>query len=201
MSSDSRRLTVLNRLSNKLENAAFAMTAIHIRETTSKDADAIHDLYLAVARTPGGIARLASEIDSNYIARIIQNAANSGLMLLAVAETGSDTQVVGSIHAYSPGLYCFSHILSELTIAVHPQRQGSGIGRSLFTGFMARINSGFPHISRVELISRASNGKAIALYKSLGFVQEGELRGRIKNIDGHLESDIPMAWSRPPLAT
>ena len=174
---------------------------MHFREALTTDAGAVHDLYRAVARTPGGIARLESEIDSNYIDRIMQNAANSGLMLLATESTGGETQVIGSIHAYSPGLYCFSHILSELTIAVHPERQGSGVGRRLFGQFMEKINNEFPHITRVELISRESNSKAIAFYQSLGFVKEGELRTRIRNLNGSLESDIPMAWLRAPLAT
>ena len=177
------------------------MTTIHIREAISTDAGAVHDLYCAVARKPGGIARLESEIDSNYIDRIMQNAASSGLMLLATEDTGGKTQVIGSIHAYSPGLYCFSHVLSELTIAVHPERQGSGVGRRLFDQFMERINSRFPHITRVELISRESNSKAITFYQSIGFVKEGELRARIKNLNGGLESDIPMAWLRSPLAS
>jgi len=177
------------------------MTTIHIREAVSTDAGAVLDLYRAVARKPGGIARLESEIDSNYIGRIMQNAAASGLMLLATETTAGNTRVIGSIHAYSPGLFCFSHILSELTIAVHPDRQGSGVGRRLFGQFMENINNGFPHITRVELISRESNSKAIAFYQSLGFVKEGAMRARIKNLDGSLESDIPMAWLRPPLAT
>ena len=33
-------------------------------------------------------------------------------------------------------------------------------------------------------------------YESLGFRQEGEFLSRIRNIDGSLESDIPMAWTR-----
>lgn len=177
------------------------MDAVQIREAIPDDATAIHDLFRAVARIPGGLARLESEIDSKYIDRILQNASLSGLMLIATVKSAGEVHVVGSIHAYSPGLYCFSHVLSELTITVHPERQGSGIGRILFTAFMQKVIVDFSHISRVELISRESNRKAIAFYTTLGFVQEGELSGRIKNIDGSLESDIPMAWTRPALAT
>jgi len=53
-----------------------------------------------------------------------------------------------------------------------------------------------PDIQRVELISRESNRKAILFYESLGFRQEGEFVSRIRNVDGSLESDIPMAWTR-----
>lgn len=177
------------------------MQAVQIREATPDDVIAIYNLFRAVARSPGGLARLESEINQDYIGKILQNASLSGLMLLATVKSAGEVQIAGSIHAYTPGLYCFSHVLSELTIAVHPERQGSGVGRLLFTTFMKKIDADFSHISRVELISRQSNQKAIAFYKTLGFVQEGELSGRIKNVDGSLESDIPMAWTRASLAT
>jgi ribosomal protein S18 acetylase RimI-like enzyme len=48
----------------------------------------------------------------------------------------------------------------------------------------------------VELIARESNAKAIAFYQSLGFVIEGRFERRIRNPDGSLEADIPMAWLR-----
>jgi GNAT superfamily N-acetyltransferase len=48
-------------------------------------------------------------------------------------------QIAGEIHAYSPGLYCFSHVLSELTIAVSRDAQGGGVGRQLFATLMAEV--------------------------------------------------------------
>jgi len=172
------------------------MNAIHIREARREESVDIHNLYRMVARKPGGLARLETEIDANYIVTIQQNATLSGLMLVALERSGNEQLLVGEIHATTPPLYCFSHVLSDLTIVVHPDRQGSGIGRALFNEFMARVQSEFPDISRVELISRETNIKARKFYESLGFKQEGILRGRIKNIDGSLESDIPMAWTR-----
>ena len=59
---------------------------------------------------------------------------------------------------------------------------------------MTMLSLKFTHISRVELIVRESNERALAFYESLGFEREGEMRGRILNADGSLESDIPMAW-------
>ena len=173
------------------------MEAIQIREARREDAGDIHDLYRSVARKPGGLARLETEIPHDYIAKLQQNAALSGLMLIATERSGGDTLLVGEIHAITPPLYCFSHVLSELTIAVHPERQGSGIGRALFIEFMQRVQKDYEHITRVELISRESNTKALSFYESLGFEREGAMRNRIKNIDGSLECDIPMAWLRP----
>ena len=53
-----------------------------------------------------------------------------------------------------------------------------------------------PDITRVELIVRQSNDRALRFYESLGFQREGELRLRIRNPDGSLDADIPMAWIR-----
>jgi putative acetyltransferase len=87
-------------------------------------------------------------------------------------------------------------VLTDLTVAVSPQHQKQGIARALFTQFFAELDSRMPHIKRVELIARESNSHALAFYESLGFVKEGRLEGRIKNPDGSVEADIPMAWRR-----
>jgi len=54
-----------------------------------------------------------------------------------------------------------------------------------------------PDILRVEFIARESNQREIRFYESLGFEQEGVLSSRTMNLDGSLESDIPMAWTQP----
>lgn len=172
------------------------MQQFQIQDARVEDAEDLYGLYREVARHPGGLARLESEITQDYIQRILQHSLLSGLMVLAVDRQRDQQQLVGSIHAYVPPMYCFSHVLSELTIAVHPQYQGQGVGRQLFTEFMRRVESGFPDVSRVELITRQSNRKAMAFYESMGFVKEGEMVNRIKNLDGSLENDIPMAWTR-----
>jgi putative acetyltransferase len=84
--------------------------------------------------------------------------------------------------------------LGELTLVVRPGYQGEGIGTQIFTALLNIVKEELPEIFRVELIVRESNTKAIALYQSLGFVIEGKLTGRIKNENGRLEADIPMAW-------
>jgi putative acetyltransferase len=166
---------------------------MEIRKAELEDSTSICALYWRVARSPGGLARLESEIDAHYVEQFLQRADKHGHALVAMNDQG---HIVGEVHAYTPGLYCFSHVLSDLTIAVDPEYQGAGLGRSLFERFIADVVAQLPEISRIELISRESNTKAILLYESLGFVREGVLRRRIKNMDGSLESDIPMAWTR-----
>ncbi len=163
-----------------------------IRPTVAGDQPAIVQLYRSVAAEPGGLARLQWEVDEHYVADFLGAASERGLSL--VVET--DGRIVGEIHAYSPKLFCFSHVLSELTIAVDPDAQGGGVGRRLFEAFMEAVRTEHPEIERVELIARESNLRAIQFYESLGFRREGTFRGRIRNLDGSVESDIPMAWLR-----
>jgi putative acetyltransferase len=163
--------------------------AVVIRESSLSDSQAVLNLYKYVAETPGGLARLAFEVTPIYVESFLSAASLRGLGLVAEI----DGEIAAEIHGYSPEIFCFSHVLTDLTIAVAPAQQGTGVGRLLFAEFLRRVAEDRPHISRVELIARESNTRALAFYESLGFVREGELRGRILNADGSLENDIPMA--------
>jgi ribosomal protein S18 acetylase RimI-like enzyme len=166
-----------------------------IRSATLEDQSAIQQLYLTVAKTPGGIARELNEITSDYIGKFLSNALKSGLILVC-ENSESPQELIAEIHSYTLEPNVFSHVLSELTIVVHPKFQGQGVGRLIFESFLKKIQTFFPHISRVELIARESNKKAIKFYETLGFKQEGRLEKRIKNTVGNFEADIPMAWIR-----
>ena len=165
---------------------------MNIRRSRFEDQVRIQALYRRVAAIPGGIARLNNEISRSYVALFMRNASDRGLALVAEDEDG---KIIGEIHAYSPELYCFSHVLSDLTIVVDPNEQGRGVGRMLFECFLDIVSAEFKHIQRIELIARESNKAAIRFYESLGFQCEGRLAGRILNVDGSFESDIPMAWA------
>ncbi len=162
-----------------------------IRESSTVDEPAVFDLYKRVASVPGGLARLENEVVPEYVSAFLRKAQTRGLSLVASV----DRQLAGEIHAYPSDLFCFAHVWSELTIAVHPGYQGQGVGRRLFEAFMAHVGQR-KEVLRVELIARESNSKAIAFYETLGFQQEGRFEGRIRNLDGSLEADIPMAWTR-----
>lgn len=168
-------------------------TMIGIKKTTQNDCDGIFTLYKKVASITGGLARVQSEITESYISGFLNKSFKQGLSLLAVDEK---KQIVGEIHAYISGLSCFSHVFTELTVAVDPDYQGQGVGRQLFEQFLFEITENYPEILRIELIARESNRKAIQFYQSLGFEKEGCFKNRIKNPDGSFESDITMAWLR-----
>ncbi len=159
-----------------------------------EDSQALLLLYRAVAAIEGGLARTAEEITDDYIRHFLQKAVACGVLL--VARQPETQAIIGEIHAYNLGPKVFAHVLGELTIAVHPNHQGRGVGKALFTTFLEHVEVERPAILRVELIARGSNKKAIAFYEKLGFRIEGKFVGRIRSSNGGYEADIPMAWHR-----
>ena len=158
------------------------------------DQDAVIKLYQEVASIPGGLARTSDEVSLDYVHGWITKSLKKGLWLVAIDQQ-SDS-VVGSVHSYQLEPKVFSHILSELTIAISPLHQGKKVGRRLFEKFLTEVRDHYQHILRVELIARESNELALTFYKLIGFKEEGRLENRIRSVGGGFEADIPMAWQR-----
>lgn len=165
----------------------------NMRRATIKDAYKIEELYKAVAKNEGGLIRMADEITPDYVQSFIKNSLADGLIIVAEHPTDKE-KLIAEIHAHRPGIKVLNHILYNLTIVVHPDWQSKGIGRKIFAYFLETVST-MPDISRVELISRESNQKAIKFYQSLGFKIEGKFENRIKTSSGKFIADIPMAWS------
>ena len=168
------------------------MSSITLRPSTPTDASAVRALYQRVARESGGLARQPDEITDDYVLHFLSRAQAQGVGLVAER----DGQLVAEIHTYASGLRIFSHVLGDLTVAVDESTQGIGLGRRLFETLLAEVQTHFPHVSRVELLVRESNARAIALYERLGFRHEGRFEDRVAGAHG-LEADIPMAWHAP----
>lgn len=173
----------------------FLSTSVIIRKGTIADAAAVRELHIAVATISGGIARHADEVTEEYIHKTISRSAERGVIF--VAEDAERSTIVGELHAYSYGLKRLAHVLTSLTVAVHPRSQGQGIGRRLFDAMLYEVRENRPDILRVELITQESNTHARRLYEAVGFRAEGLLHQAILNTDTGLpESDVPMAWLR-----
>jgi ribosomal protein S18 acetylase RimI-like enzyme len=157
------------------------------------DKEKIFRLYQAVARNLGGIAREADEISLEYISHNLQNALKTGVCLV-IDNPHNAEEIVAEIHCYKLTPKVFSHVLSELTIVVHPDFQKLGLGKLIFTSLLQHIEENRKDILRVELIARESNQKAIAFYEKIGFKIEGRFEKRIDNKTKDFEADIPMAW-------
>jgi ribosomal protein S18 acetylase RimI-like enzyme len=159
------------------------------RPSTPTDHSSLVALHRAVAQDPNGIARTPNEITDDYIASLLAIKPPNGLQLVVEHEG----ELIGEIHAAKYGLHIFDHILTHLTIVVHPNWQGKGIGKALFGEFLQEIRIKFPEVRRVELEARASNEASLGLYRRLGFVQEGVYRNKTRNLDGSFVDSIPMA--------
>jgi putative acetyltransferase len=191
-----------------------------LRPANVTDHDAISTLYKKVIRISGGLARREEEVTDEYVAGFIEKSRENGIQLVAI----NDKNIVGEIHCYKPGLQCFDHLLSDLTIAVDPDYQGLGVGKALFIGLFNEVKENRKDILRIELLTGEANKRAIAFYQSLGFVIEGRMPNRYKMGPADLaqivtspvpgasgtfgttptppsfDADIPMAWMNPNFA-
>ena len=84
-----------------------------------------------------------------------------------------------------------SHVVA-LTIVIHEGYQGNGIGRTLMRYLIdwAKAN---PKIEKIELHVRSSNVRAIHLYTSLGFIEEGRKTRQIKYGANDYQDNVYMA--------
>jgi putative acetyltransferase len=156
------------------------------------DSEAVYDLLRTIAGKPNGFVRLEEEISHGFIEKTLKRAEQGGLAMGAI-ERGSG-RLLGLITSRKLALKAFEHILSSVTIGVHPDFQKKGIGRRLFVDFLEHVMLQREDITRVELVARDSNEKMIEFYESMGFKREGRFEKRVRNADGTFEADIPMGW-------
>lgn len=147
-----------------------------------------------IARTPGLLASRPEELKDEDFKQKILLLSQSETGLFVVAE--QDGTLVGHAILDPLKLAVTAHVV-VLTIAVHAGYQGRGVGRKLMEHLIswARAN---PKVDKFELQVRSSNERAIALYKSLGFKEEGRKTRRLKYGPGSYLDDIYMAlWVGP----
>jgi putative acetyltransferase len=112
----------------------------------------------------------------------------NGVALIALI----DGRAAGEIHASRLGPRQFDHNLTDLTVAVHPDFQGRGVGAALFEALFAAAAMLTPAVERVELLCREGNTGALRLYQRLGFEIEGRFPRRVRLSDGTVEDDLAM---------
>ena len=164
------------------------------RSLKSDDAEAFLELNRAIASIPGGFVRTEEEMNLDWAKKTIARGLDGGIALGAI-ERGSG-RLMGAISSRRLKLKAFEHVLSHVSIGVHPDYQHKGIGRRLFLELLEEVQMNREGIKRIEMIARESNHRQIAFYESIGFRREGIFEGRILNADGKLEADIPMAWTK-----
>jgi putative acetyltransferase len=165
-----------------------------IRPARPEDAPRLAAAERAIARVPGRLASRPEEIDDDAVRRSIVDLVERGRGAYLVAER--DGELLGHARLEPLGLAVTAHVV-RLTIAVHEGHQGQGLGRALMDALLRWARSD-PRVEKVELQVRATNDRAIALYRSLGFVEEGRKTRRLKLGPGAYVDDLYMAlWVGP----
>ena len=165
------------------------MGELLVSALTADATDAVVALYRAAAAS-GGLARRPDEIDATTVRPFLERAARDGVSRAVWTPGGA---LAAEIHALRMAPAQFQHVLTDLTVAVHPDWQGKGLGSLLFQALIAAARELRPAITRIELMAREGNEGAIRLYQRLGFKIEGRFAGRVHLPDGTVEDDIAMA--------
>ena len=160
-----------------------------IRSAEPGDAAAV----AALLGTPGTVEGTLQLPDMPIASRLemLQRVDPTGCRLVAVGAG----EVVGwaALHALPAGLRR-AHV-RQLAIALAPQWQGRGIGRRMMERLLAWADD-WAGVLRIELMVHADNQPAIALYRSLGFVEEGRHRGYALKNGAYVDS-LSMARLHP----
>jgi len=118
----------------------------------------------------------------------INNINKSSNSKLLIAEM--EGRIVGFLFFIGQQKVKIAHV-GELGINVHPDYQGMGIGRALMEILIEWANS-HSLIEKIVLQVFATNHKAISLYQSLGFEEEGRFVKAIKQQDGEYVDVVQM---------
>ena len=161
---------------------------IAIRQARIEDAPAVFAGCAQTAEIAGLLVSYPREISLASVLTDIQGSQGLEGHFLVAEE---NDVIVGHACLLQMSMLALRHIY-RLTTVVHPGNTGRGIGRTLLGGLhlWARSNSG---CKKIELLVRASNERAVHLYGSMGYVEEGRLRGRVRDLDGRLHDDLAMA--------
>jgi ribosomal protein S18 acetylase RimI-like enzyme len=172
----------------------MSLDALSIRKGRREDAPLLAAAERAIASVPGELASKPDEIDDDAVRKMIVDLNDCGRGNYLVAEHAG--VVVGHAFLESLFLAATSHVV-RLTIAVHKGHQRRGVGWALIDELLRWARSN-PRVEKVELHVRSSNERAIALYRSLGFVEEGRKTRRLKIGPNEYLDDVYMAlWVGP----
>jgi len=143
-----------------------APASVTIRSAEPADAADIS----ALLGQPGTFEGMLHLPDMPVASRLdfLQRLDPQGCRLVAVG--GGRIVGTAALYVLQPSLRR-SHVRG-LGIAVAPAWQGRGVGRQLLARLLAWAD-GWAGVLRIELWVHADNQPAIALYRSLGFVEEG----------------------------
>jgi hypothetical protein len=145
-----------------------------IRPSRDGDAPELAALIDAVAAEGEFIVALPGEPETlEQSARLISIALEGGLSLSLEV----DGVVAGNVLVRRRAGKHYSHV-GEVAIVVSNEQRGSGFGRTLME--MAIAWGRAVGLAKLSLQVFPDNARAIALYRSLGFAEEGLARGEVR---------------------
>lgn len=151
-------------------DARQAATEVTIRAAEPADAAGISALIGRIGTVEGTLALpdmpIAARLES------LQGIETRDCKLVAVA--GGEVVGSASLHNVGPSLRR-AHV-RYLAIALAPEWQGRGLGRRMIERLLDWADN-WGGVLRVELHVHADNDRAMALYRNLGFVEEGRHKG------------------------
>lgn len=164
-------------------------TSTLIRDARRQDAEALCAAAREVALIDNALfVSLPDEFQPHaFKDRISEAMLGEGKYLVAER----DGKPIAHASLFPIGLKRLAHI-ARLDMCVHAGYWRQGLGRILLNDLLnwARVTA---TLHKVELLVRASNVPAVALYKQTGFLEEGCHRDRIKLADDAFVDDIAMA--------
>ena len=165
-----------------------------IRDARLSDAAVLCGAEQAVVRAADGM--LVTEPDELSVLAFADRIGLQATGRVKVLVAEMDGQAVGHASLYPMGLRKVAHVL-RLDMCVHLGHWRRGLGTALLAQLLdwARHRSG---ASKVELLVRATNAGAVALYERAGFFLEGRLVKRVRLRDGSFVDDLSMGlWLKP----
>lgn len=166
---------------------------VHLRVARPEDADALLALARAIQAEDAYMVTVPEEFgltEDDKRAWIEDHARHPG-QLVVVAEAGG--RVVGAVDFEARRQRRLSHS-GAFAIAVEREWRGRGVGRALLETLLAWAQA-HPELERVELAVFGNNERALKLYRSLGFLEEGRRLDGIKLGPGKYVDDVLMARS------
>jgi ribosomal protein S18 acetylase RimI-like enzyme len=159
---------------------------ILIRSMREEDAPAFREVLDSVARERRYLGSLEAPPLEN-IRALVSGVVKAGHAQLVADDEG---KIVGWCDALPGSVSAGAAHIARLGMGVHPAYRGRKLGRRLLEATIEKVRQA--GLEKIELSVYSSNLPAIALYRKLGFVEEGrKLRGRL--IDGIYDDVVLMA--------
>ena len=161
---------------------------MQIRLASPEHAQACYLAEREIARHhPARFISLPHEFSlQSFMARIDDCDAGNGIYLVCL----EGEKLVGHASLIPMPLTQVRHVY-RLDMCIHEGHWRRGYGSALLGELLAWAAAS-PEVLKVELLVRATNFPAIALYEKFGFAEEGRFRQRVRLADGSFVDDVAM---------